>query len=101
MVPPPCKKIVFGWEPSVAVELLATEYRKSVSALSLSTPSQTPPPWARADVSYATAQLLIEFPHTDPQMIVASVNSAAETLPATVGSVLLMRQAREILRQRL
>lgn len=62
---------------------------------------QTPPPWPNAPLSYATAQLLSEFSFADPQAIVAVVKEAAGMVPPIEGSVLLMRRAREILRQRL
>jgi hypothetical protein len=68
-------------------------------AAPLNLPAQTPPLWPGAEISYATAQLLMEFPKTDPHAVIASVNSAAEAMSPGEGCVLLMRRARETLRQ--
>lgn len=62
-------------------------------------PSDQIPPWPSGVISYAIAQLLLEFPHTDAHALIVSVNSAAAKTEPIEGSVLLMRRAREILRQ--
>ena len=64
-----------------------------------SNPVQSTNPWAIADVSYATAQLVIEFPSVPPHKIAEAVNVAAASTIAKDGRVLLLKRARDALRQ--
>lgn len=64
-----------------------------------STPASASPQWQSGYLSYATAELVAEFPSLEVPRVMEYVNLAIDRVPATRGVNSLLDQARALIRR--